>query len=113
ALQRVEVVADGSSAIYGSDAVAGVVNLILRDDFEGAATAVRVYSADSYQRTQLSQLLGYGWSSGNVMFAYEYSENDSLNSRERSFYRQDQSARGGDDNRVSTCNPGTILLGGQ
>ena len=35
ALGRVEVVADGASALYGSDAVAGVVNLILRRDFEG------------------------------------------------------------------------------
>lgn len=113
ALQRVEVVADGSSAIYGSDAVAGVVNLILRNDFEGAETSVRVYSADSYQRTQLSQLLGRSWSGGNVMFAYEFSENDALNSQERDFYTQDQSARGGDDNRVSTCNPGNILLDGE
>lgn len=113
ALQRVEVVADGSSAIYGSDAVAGVVNLILRNNFEGAETSVRLYSADSYQRTQVSQLLGHGWDSGNVMFAYEYSQNDPLNSTERDFYTQDQRARGGDDNRETRCNPGNILIGTQ
>ncbi|MFC6981550.1 TonB-dependent receptor [Microbulbifer taiwanensis] len=35
AVERVEILKDGASAIYGSDAVAGVVNLVLRDDFEG------------------------------------------------------------------------------
>lgn len=113
ALQRVEVIADGSSAIYGSDAVAGVVNLILRSNFEGAESSLRVYNADSYQRTQFSQLLGYSWASGNVMFAYEYSENDSLNSRERDFWRQDQRPSGGTDRRSRLCNPGTMIIGTQ
>src|SRR5512134_2886686 len=36
AIERIEVLKDGASAVYGSDAVAGVVNIILRDDFEGA-----------------------------------------------------------------------------
>jgi hypothetical protein len=45
AVERLEVVADGASAIYGSDAVAGVVNVILRDDFEGVATHARVGGA--------------------------------------------------------------------
>jgi len=112
ALERVEVVADGASAIYGSDAIAGVVNLILRKNFVGAETSVRINSADSYQRTQVSQLLGTNWGSGNLMFAYEYMKNDSLSSLERDFYRQDQRARGGDDFRVSTCNPGNIILDG-
>ncbi|MDY6982552.1 MAG: TonB-dependent receptor [Pseudomonadota bacterium] len=113
ALQRVEVVADGSSAIYGSDAVAGVVNLILRNDYEGAETSVRLYNADSYQRTQVSQLLGRNWDGGNAMLAYEYSQNDPLNSRERDFYRQDQRPRGGDDYRDRRCSPGTMIIGTQ
>src|SRR5690606_7381409 len=75
--------------------------------------SLRVYNADSYQRTQFSQLLGHSWTNGNVMFAYEYSENDSLNSTERDFYTQDQSARGGDDNRQRQCNPGNIIIGSQ
>lgn len=112
AIERVEVVADGASAIYGSDAIAGVVNLILRKDFNGAETQLRVSSADSYQRTQIGQILGTSWDSGNVMFAYEYMENDALGSRERDFFRQDQRPRGGDDYRVSTCNPGNIIVGG-
>jgi iron complex outermembrane receptor protein len=46
-VDRIEVLKDGASAIYGSDAIAGVVNIILRDHYEGA-------SAD----------LGYGWTEG-------------------------------------------------
>jgi iron complex outermembrane receptor protein len=111
AIQRVEVVADGASAIYGSDAVAGVVNMIVRRDFAGAESAVRVNVADGYQRHQFSQLFGHHWDSGNAMFAYEYTGNDSLNSSERrNFYRQDQRARGGSDFRQSTCYPGNIIV---
>src|SRR5690606_31931103 len=41
AVERVEILTDGASAIYGSDAVGGVVNLILRKNFEGAETRLR------------------------------------------------------------------------
>ncbi|HIK64342.1 MAG TPA: TonB-dependent receptor, partial [Henriciella marina] len=42
AVDRIEVVPDGASALYGSDAVAGVVNVILRRDFEGITTSAEI-----------------------------------------------------------------------
>ncbi|MEG0886680.1 MAG: TonB-dependent receptor plug domain-containing protein, partial [Janthinobacterium sp.] len=39
-IERIEVLKDGASAIYGSDAIAGVINIILRKDFEGAEASV-------------------------------------------------------------------------
>ena len=111
AVQRLEVVADGASALYGSDAIAGVVNIILRKDFEGAETILRDTFADGYSRFQASQLLGQHWSGGNVMVAYEYSTNDPLNSSERDFYNADQRPRGGSDYRSQSCNPGTLRIG--
>jgi iron complex outermembrane receptor protein len=111
AIERLEVVADGSSALYGSDAIAGVVNLIIRKNFEGAETTLRDNFADGYSRFQASQLLGHRWSSGNVMLAYEFSTNDALNSSERDFYRADQRPRGGSDFRSQNCNPGTLRIG--
>ena len=45
-LERVEILKDGGSAIYGSDAIAGVVNFILRDDFEGIQVAGDITSSD-------------------------------------------------------------------
>src|SRR3546814_18618762 len=41
AVERVEIVADGASALYGSDAVAGVANIILRRNFDGARASAR------------------------------------------------------------------------
>jgi outer membrane cobalamin receptor len=41
AIDRIDVVTDGSSAIYGSDAVGGVVNIRLRNDFDGAETRLQ------------------------------------------------------------------------
>lgn len=112
ALERFEVIADGASAIYGSDAVGGVVNLILRKDFDGAESDVRYVTADGYSRWQLSQLIGHTWNSGSLVAAYEFTDNSMLNSDERDWYRQDQTNRGGADYRVSTCDPGTLVVGG-
>ena len=52
-LERVEVVADGASAIYGSDAIAGVVNLIPRRSFEGFEAIARYGVAENYNEYQL------------------------------------------------------------
>src|SRR3546814_10529441 len=42
AVERIEIVADGASAIYGADAVAGVVTILLRKDYEGVTTSARL-----------------------------------------------------------------------
>src|SRR5690349_9300071 len=62
ALERVEVVADGASAIYGSDAVAGVVNLIPRRNFEGVEVSLRGGQGDAYDEHQAGIIGGLGWS---------------------------------------------------
>ncbi len=112
ALARVEVVADGASALYGSDAVAGVVNLILRRDFEGVEASIRGGSGDAYDERQGSLIGGLGWSGGNLMAAYEFSSHSNLNGLDRGFFRGDLTARGGRDFRVVQCNPGNIVTGG-
>ncbi|WP_407352494.1 TonB-dependent receptor domain-containing protein [Luteimonas sp. R10] len=85
ALDRVEVVTDGASAIYGSDAVAGVVNFILRDDFEGAETTVRFggSSRGGAAERQFSQLVGKSWSTGNVLLNVERYEQEALYADQR------------------------------
>jgi iron complex outermembrane receptor protein len=112
ALGRVEVVADGASALYGSDAVAGVVNLILRRDFEGVEAMIRGGFGDEYEERQGSLIGGFGWSGGNLMAAYEYTSRDNLNGLDRDFFRGDLTSRGGRDFRVAQCNPGNIVVGG-
>jgi iron complex outermembrane receptor protein len=78
AVARVDIVADGASALYGSDAVAGVVNVGLRRDYDGAEFALRYGTAGDYSQGQLAGVFGHAWSSGSVMFAVERNDMDAL-----------------------------------
>lgn len=112
ALERIEVVPDGASAIYGSDAIAGVANLILKRNYSGAETRVRYGMADGYDRLSVAQLLGASWSTGNVMLAYEYVRTGRLEGLERDYFRSNLTAFGGSDYRSPNCNPGNVLVNG-
>lgn len=85
AIDRVDVVTDGASAIYGADAVAGVVNFILRKDYDGAETRVRwgTVTSGSRREFQLTQTIGDSWSSGNVLVSAQYDDRTRLPSAER------------------------------
>lgn len=87
AIDRIEVMADGASAIYGTDAVAGVVNIITRDDFDGAETSVRYGAATDGGAAQrvASQLLGMSWNAGNALLNYEYNKQDDLDVSQREY----------------------------
>jgi outer membrane receptor protein involved in Fe transport len=87
AVKRVDILLDGASAIYGSDAVAGVVNFILRKDYDGAESQVRIgRSADGgASERQASQLVGKTWSTGNVLANLEYHRQGELFASEREF----------------------------
>lgn len=109
AIERVEVLADGASAIYGSDAVAGVVNVRLRNDFEGAETRARFGSAKGFDEWQFGQIVGAGWSSGHLAVGYEYYRRGNLAASDRSYVTEDLRPFGGPDYRKSFANPGTII----
>lgn len=87
AVERVEMLTDGASAIYGADAVAGVVNFVLRHDFEGGETSVRYGDSSQGGGAQLtvSQLLGTSWDDGNALLVYEHQRDDSVDAKERDF----------------------------
>jgi iron complex outermembrane recepter protein len=110
-LQKIDIVADGASATYGSDAIAGVANLILRRDAEGVDMSAREGWADGYQERQLGVLAGHNWGSGQVTFGYENVYHSALMGEDRSFFESDQTAQGGGDYRSSQCNPGNIVIG--
>lgn len=114
ALQRVEVVADGSSAIYGSDAIAGVVNLITRRRFDGleARTQYGVSDDGAYHQYNLGVIGGHSWSTGNITVSYEHSGHGALNGADRPFYGADLTSRGGGDYRGVQCNPANIVING-
>lgn len=95
AIERVEVLTDGASAIYGSDAVGGVVNFILRDDYEGAQTTLRYGSVTDGDlgEIQASQALGGDWDTGSTLLAYEYHRRDALYASDRDFASASDSPR--------------------
>ena len=87
AVERIEILPDGASAIYGSDAVAGVVNIITKRDFQGVETDVHYgeATAGGAGEVGVSQLLGKSWSSGNLMLTYEYDGESGLDASQRAF----------------------------
>ena len=110
AVERIEILTDGASAIYGSDAVAGVVNIRFRNRFEGAETRARIGTADGdFGEVQLGQLIGAGWTTGRIVFAAEFYRRGSLASSERPFATEDLRPFGGPDLRSNFNNPGTIV----
>jgi iron complex outermembrane recepter protein len=111
ALERVEIVADGASAIYGSDAIAGVANLILRRKVKGFEASAHYGIADGYTDRNLGAIWGTQWSTGNLMLAVEDGQHSNLNGVDRDFFRSDLRANGGADNRVTQCYPGNVVVG--
>ncbi|MEH3108172.1 MAG: TonB-dependent receptor [Sphingomonas fennica] len=112
AIGRLEVMADGGSAIYGSDAVGGVVNILLRRDFEGVEANVR-YGFNREVNQQIYGLIaGHNWGSGRVMIAYEHNERTPLRAEQRERYTDDLRRFGGTDQRSFNSNPGNIQVGG-
>lgn len=111
-VERVEVVADGASAIYGSDAVAGVVNLIPRRSMDGAEVFGRYGFGDDFDEYQIGAAFGKTFDRGQFMVAYEHVDRSNLNGDDRDYYTSDQTAFGGEDYRVTRCAPGTIIADG-
>lgn len=79
-VERVEILTDGASALYGSDAVAGVVNLITRDNFEGAEVAVRGLNTDRSGTSEftVSGVFGAQGENTSVVAGFDYTDRDLL-----------------------------------
>lgn len=92
AIERVEVLRDGASALYGSDAVAGVVNTILRRDYEGAEATLRHGWVDegSMSETSVNLLGGRNFNDGrtNVMGFVGYYDRSALETGDKWFSRE-------------------------
>ena len=96
AVERVEVLRDGASAIYGSDALAGVINIILRRDYSGIHLAYEIGrptqsggDEDSYSITG-----GVSGAKGNVTFGFDATRKEIVFNRERDFTAEGLSTMG-------------------
>jgi len=117
AIKRVDILKDGASATYGSDAVAGVINIILRDDVDGAEiTAKMGATADGGGEEQsVSLVFGNNTEKTSHTFILEYFNREEVLYSDRSYSASaNQAARTGDpdavDFRSSAGIPGTIAL---
>ncbi|PQA89601.1 TonB-dependent receptor [Hyphococcus luteus] len=89
-VERIEILPDGASAIYGADAVGGVVNIILRDDVRGAETDLLWGTSTQGGGTQYraSQSLGAGWGSGNAIVNYTFDKQKPVFNADREATRE-------------------------
>jgi outer membrane receptor protein involved in Fe transport len=87
AVKRVEILSDGASAIYGSEAIGGVVNFVLVDDLDGAETVLRYAGVTDggMRQGSLNQSFGRSWGSGNGIIAYSYHSASALDRRDRAY----------------------------
>ncbi len=95
-VERVDVVTGGAAAAYGSEAISGVINFILKDDFEGVQVNTRYGSSDGVEgggadETDISILAGGNFADGrgNATVYLGYSERGILNSRDRDISAND------------------------
>ncbi len=90
AIERVETITGGASAVYGADAMAGVVNFILKDDFEGVDMDFQtgVTAEGDGEETRFTSLLGVNSGDGasNVMLGIEWYHRGAVELKDRDFY---------------------------
>ena len=111
AVERVEVLLDGASALYGSDAVGGVVNVILRHDFDGAETRARIGAASGgAEEAQVAHTQGWTWDGGHLLASYEHYQRDALAASKRGYTAsEDLRPLGGTDHRSFYASPGNLI----
>jgi outer membrane receptor protein involved in Fe transport len=87
AVERIEIVADGASAIYGSDAVGGVGNVVLKRDFDGVTLGSRYGTATDGGLTtrEYTATAGTTWSSGGLIATYKRGLVDPIYARQRDY----------------------------
>jgi iron complex outermembrane receptor protein len=107
-VERVEILKEGASAIYGSDAIAGVVNIITRKEYEGVdllASFGQSHEGDGEEGV-LSITSGVSNEKGNITVGLDYMHRNKVMSKDRDI---SESAKGPFDDRSRAGNPGTFI----
>ena len=113
AIDRIEVLLDGASAIYGSDAVAGVVNIITKKQIEGMTVEGGYLTTGHGDGEEWDVNLSGGWSNATTSFTgtLSYFDRALIWSRDRDWSKDaDLSDRGGFDGRLFTSSPPSAYL---
>jgi iron complex outermembrane receptor protein len=110
-LERVEVLADGSSSTYGSEAIAGVINFITRKRFDGIQVNGQASFLDGAQDLTGGILVGTSTDRTSVLASYQYTHEGGLADTARPYTNPNQIPRGGTNFGNFLCEPATLQPG--
>lgn len=99
AVERIEILTDGASSTYGSDAIAGVVNVILKKNYEGLEFNIGAGQRDRDEGTtssEFSVIGGYSTDKGNITFAFDHQKREGISDGAREFTKAKMTDWNGD-----------------
>jgi len=110
AQDHIDILVDGASATYGSDAIGGVINIILERNMDGAITQLRYSTAQGGKNRYLaSAIWGRTWDGGQVTLSYEWYDDSPIMGNAHSNFTIDFTPWGLDDRRnLGSSLPGTL-----
>ncbi|KIO37411.1 TonB-dependent receptor [Shewanella sp. cp20] len=88
AVERIEILTDGASSTYGSDAIAGVVNIIMKKNFQGVEFNVGGGSRErdgGLTSKEFSVVAGYEMDKGNITFAFDHQDRKGISDADREY----------------------------
>lgn len=113
AIESVEILKDGGSAIYGSDAVSGVINIKLRKNYDGASTEIgfgNTLKTDSLEKS-FSGVMGTHSGKSSILVTVDWKERNKIKDHDYGFSSQaDLTSRGGADLRSYASYPGLVYV---
>ena len=105
AIERVEVYHDGGSSVYGSDALAGVINIVLKKDLDGASFTLRTEDSNNgADQHRVTAFGGWGWGDGALSGTISVTDSASVLNRETGYTTRDYRPRFGGDDRYDFRN---------
>src|SRR3954468_23256343 len=111
-LQRLDILPDGASSIYGANAIAGVINTVTMDTYQGFRANASAGVADGYSSFNAAMMVGTDWGDGGAYLAFEHKENTFLMAKDRSYTKMDLTSIGGRDSRGTSCDLANITVPG-
>nr|WP_243760383.1 TonB-dependent receptor [Aestuariicella hydrocarbonica] len=84
-IDRVEIITDGGSSLYGADAVGGVINFVTKKDFDGVEISAGYSQGDDYWSYDTSITAGTTWTNGSGYISLNHSDRDAILGQDRSW----------------------------
>ena len=109
AVERIEVLTDGASAVYGSDAIGGVINIILKSNYQGAQFSANygISDHDDGARQGASFVFGQTSDKGSILAGVDYNKFDPVEQSQRAFSKNALSLAATNTNGSSVAVPGS------